>query len=57
MLTRKENKQEMKINLNIIINKRVIQEKPLSNDVRNPCSSNFKPSITSTKRNENRNRN
>ena len=51
MLKRKENKQEMKTNLNIIINKRVIQEKPLSNDVRNHCSSNFKPEITKNKNN------
>ena len=57
MLKRIENKQEMKTNLNIIINKRVIQEKPLFNDVKKPCSSNFKPSITSTKENGNGNRN
>ena len=49
------NKQRTKIILNIVLNKREWYKKnPLSMMTRNPCSSNFKPSITSTKENENR---
>ena len=53
MLKIKENKQELKTIMNIILLIKMRYKKNLlPNDVRKPYSSNFKPSISYTKQNK-----